>query len=72
MVDKVKIGEFEYNVAEMNDIAKAALNSYQFSNQRIEDLTRVQAMLQKAKNSYAEDLKKEMLSEKSGFLFGDD
>ena len=72
MVQKIKLDDNEYNVENLSDQAKAALASLQFATARIKELNNMQALLQRAKNSYVDSLKKEMLSSKSGFLFGDD
>jgi hypothetical protein len=72
MVQKIKLDDNEYNVENLSDQAKAALASLQFATARIQELNNMQALLQRAKNSYVDSLKKEMLSSKSGFLFDDD
>ena len=72
MADKIKLGEKEYDLDKMSDPAKAQLASLQFADQRIMELKNMQALLQRAKNSYMESLKAEMIADKAGFLFGDD
>ena len=70
MGQKVKLGEKEYDVEDWSDRAKATLTSLQFATTRLQELNNMQAILQRAKNSYIESLKKEMLSTKAGLQFG--
>ena len=74
MAQKINIDGQLYNIEEENfsPEVKAKLALIQFSTSREQELTNMTALLQRAKNSYIESLKKEMLSQKSGFLFGDD
>lgn len=71
MVDKVKLGDQEFEVDKLSDKGKATLASYQFATQRTQELVNMQALLQRAKNSYIESLKQEMLSQKAGYLLED-
>ena len=72
MGQKIKLDDKEYDVENLNDKAKATLASLKFATTRMQELTNMQALLQRAKNSYVDSLKMEMLSSKSGFLFDDD
>ena len=72
MGQKIKLDDKEYDVENLSGQAKATLASFQFATTRMQELTNMQALLRRAKNSYVDSLKKEMLSSKSGFLFGDD
>ena len=72
MGQKIKLDDREYDVENLSDQSKATLDSLQFTTSRLEELNNMQALLQRAKNSYLDSLRKEMLSSKSGFLFGDD
>ena len=72
MGQKIKLEDKEYDVENLSDQAKLNFNSLKFATTRIQEMTNMQALLQRAKNSYVDSLKKEMLSSKSGFLFGDD
>lgn len=72
MAQKIKLDEVEYDVDSLSEHGKATLASLQFANTRINELTNLRALLQRAKNSYMESLQREMLSSKSGFLFDDD
>ena len=71
MVQKFKIDDKEYDVDVLSDKGKANLISLQFVTQRTQELINMQALLQRAKNSYVEGLKKEMISNKAGYLLED-
>ena len=71
MDQKFKLGDKEYDVSDLSESGKITLSALAFTIERIQELTNHQALLQRAKNSYGESLKKEMLSDKAGFLFGD-
>lgn len=71
MSQKIKLDDKEYNVSDLSDKGKATFASLQFTTQRIQELNNMQAILTRAKNSYMESLKKEMLSKKAGFLIDD-
>jgi hypothetical protein len=71
MAQKIKLDDKEYEVDSLTEQAKTQLKALQFASHRLEELSNMQALLQRAKKSYIESLKLEMLSEKSGFLFGD-
>ena len=72
MVEKVKIGDEEYDLNTLSEAARKNLSSYQFVTKQIEELTNLQALLQRAKNSYLESLKNEMITAKSGLVIEDD
>jgi len=72
MSQKIKLDDKEYEVEALSDEVKAKLNLIQFATKREQELTNMQALLQRAKNSYIESLKQEMLSKKAGFLFDED
>ena len=71
MSQTIKLDGKEYQVESFSDHAKAILNLLEFANKRSQELTNMQALLQRAKNSYIDSLKKEMLSQKAGFLIDD-
>ena len=66
MIQKLKLGDQEYEVDNLSKQAKSTFLLYQFANQKIHELKNLQAVLQRSKNSYIESLKKEMLSQKAG------
>lgn len=69
---KIILEDKEYDVEHLSDNAKVTLTSLQFVSSRITELTNMSALLQRAKNSYVNSLKKEMLTEKAGILLEDD
>ena len=72
MAQKLKLDDKEYDISDLSENARAQLTSLQFVDEKLKELTNMQALLQRAKNSYVEGLKKEMISNKAGLLFGDD
>jgi len=72
VAQKLKLDDKEYDVSDLSENARAQLTSLQFVDEKLKELTNMQALLQRAKNSYVEGLKKEMISNKAGLLFGDD
>ena len=72
MSKKIKIFDKEYDPGELSPEAETYLTSLQFTAARIEELTNMQILLQRAKNSYLDGLKKEMLANKAGYLFEDE
>ena len=72
MVQKIRLDDMEYDVQNLTDKARSNLISFKFATNRIEELTNITALLQRAKISYMDSLKKEMLSSKAGFNFSDD
>ena len=72
MSNKYIIDDTEYNAEELSERAKQTIVSLQFADQRIKELTAVKVLLQRAKNSYVDSLKKEMISDKAGIIFADD
>lgn len=75
MGKKFKLGDKEYdveNLENLSDQAKATLASLQFATTRVQELNNMQALLQRAKKSYIETIKMEMVASKAGLLLGDD
>jgi ppGpp synthetase/RelA/SpoT-type nucleotidyltranferase len=72
MARKIKLEDKEYDVEHLSDSAKVTLTSLQFVSSRIKELSNMSALLQRAKNSYVNSLKKEMLTEKAGIILEDD
>lgn len=69
MSKKFKLDDKEYEVDNLSDASKKTLLSLQFTSERLQELNNMKALLQRAKNSYVDGLKKEMLSHKAGYLF---
>lgn len=72
MGQKIKIEDTEYDVESLSDQGHAILILLKFTNTRIMELNNMQALLQRAKNSYIESIKQEMLSKKAGILLEND
>lgn len=72
MAQKFKLDENEYDVSELNENSRAQLTSLTFVDEKLRELKNMHALLQRAKNSYVESLKKEVISDKAGFLLDDD
>ena len=72
MGQKIKLDDHEYEVEHLSDSAKGVLESFRFTNRRLRELENMRAVLQRAKNSYVESLKKEVISDKAGLLIEDD
>ena len=51
MGQKVKLGEKEYDVENLSDHAKVTFASLQFATTRLQELSNMQAILQRAKNT---------------------
>jgi len=71
MSQKIKLGDKEYDVNNLSEKGRTTLASLQFATQRLQELNNMQALLVRAKNSYVEGLKKEMISSKAGYLLED-
>ncbi len=70
-LDDIKLDDIEYDVANLSGQARAALARLQFTATKMQELNKMLALYLCAKNSYIKDLKREMLSNKAGFQFGD-
>ena len=71
MGQKIRIDEVEYELDSLSEVARADVQALEFITKRIQELTNMKALLQRARNSYLESLKKEVISDKSGLLFDD-
>ena len=58
MPQKIKLGDEEYEVDSLSDTGKAQLDLVKFASNRIQELLNLQGVLQTAKSSYLESLKK--------------
>ena len=72
MSQKLKLDDKEYDISDLSENSKKTLASLQFATKKLQELDNMRALLQRAKNSYMESLKKEMLSQKAGYLFDDE
>ena len=69
---KIKLGDKEYEIENLSDQAKATVAYMDFTTSRLKELNNMQALLTRARNSYIDSLKNEMIAEKAGFHFGED
>ena len=69
MGQEIKLGDNSYNVEDLTDGGKLNLKYLQFTNQKLDELKKMLLLLQQTKRSCIENLKKEVLTEKAGFLF---
>ena len=72
MANVIKLCDQEYNTDSLSEESKANLVSLEFATARIQELQNMQALLQRAKNSYIDSIKNEILSNKAGFSFSND
>lgn len=72
MNQKIKLDDTEYEVENLSEKGRATLASLQFTTTKMQELNNLQALLQRAKNSYIESLRQEVVASKAGFLVGDD
>ena len=72
MANTIKLGDKDYDIDSLSEEAKANLVSLEFATAHLQELQNMQALLQRAKNSYVGSLKNEMLSNKAGFAFSND
>ena len=76
--NKVKIGDRivdldkeEIDLSDLQDNQRFFVDRYNFTVMRLKELNNTLAILQRARNSYIAELKKEMISKKAGFVFED-
>ena len=72
MDKKITIDDKEYDLEKFSSEAKGIITALQFTDNRIKELLNMKALLQRAKNSYVDSLKKEIISDKAGMLFRED
>lgn len=72
MANKLNIDGVEYDLDSLTDSGKSKLASINFVDQRIAEVTNMCALLNRAKKGYIDSLKKELLTNKTGFFFDDD
>ena len=69
MGQTISIDGKEYEIDKLSKNALSIITTIEFSNQKIKDLKNMTFVLQRAKTSYMDSLKKEMLSSKAGLIF---
>lgn len=68
----LKLDGVEYETKNLSDNSKKHLELIEFIANRVKDLKNTQSLLQRAKTSYMDSLKKEVLSKRSGFFSDED
>jgi len=68
MGEKFKLDGQEYDTSSLGDVGLKNLELLKFAIKRNEELENTQALLQKAKKGYIESLKREIISQKAGFI----
>ena len=66
MSQKINIDGVEYDFESLSPEAKAILEKLQHTDTQIQDNKNLSALLTRAKNSYVDELKREMIKGKSG------
>ena len=72
MKKTLRLDGVEYQTESLSENAKSALVLIEFIAKRVKELRDTQSLLQRAKNSYLDELKKEILASKAGFFIDDD
>lgn len=71
MTNSINIDGKELNLDSLSENGTKMLQLHQFSSAKIDELNNVLALLSKAKKGYIDTLKKEMISQKAGYLLDD-
>ena len=71
MAEKFKFGEKVYELDRLSEEVRGNVTMLKFVSERCGELEKNRVLLQKAKNSYLDNLKNEIISNKAGFLFDD-
>lgn len=71
MGEKFTLEDKEYDLDELSDSAKNTVELLKFATDHINEICGNFRLLVRAKNSYVEGLKKEVVSNKAGLLFED-
>ena len=71
MGEKFTLEDKEYDLDELSDSAKNTVELLKFATDHINEISGNFRLLVRAKNSYVEGLKKEVVSNKAGLLFED-
>lgn len=66
----LRIDGADYDSAVLSDAGRAQLAALQHAEARIRELTNMKALLTRAKNSYVDELKREIIKGKSGVDLG--
>ena len=72
MPQKILLDGKEYDLSNLSDNAKGTLDSLKFVTERIRELNNIEALLNRARTSYMNSLKAEMVSNKAGLVMDAD
>ena len=72
MAKAIRIGDVDYPLDNLSEQGKETFAAIQYADTRLQELKGLMAIMGRAKNGYVEDLKREILSEKTGLFLGDD
>ena len=67
----IDLDEEEIELSDLEDGQRFFVDKYNFTVIQLKELNNMLAILQRAKNSYINEIKKEMISKKAGFIFED-
>ena len=71
MNQRFKLGGHEYEISSMSHEGKELVERLTFINVKLQEFQNNLALLSKAKNGYIEDLKTEIIQERTGVDFND-
>ena len=66
----LRIDGVDYDSAQLSPTGQAQLAALQYAEAQIRELTNMKALLTRAKNSYVDELKREIIKGKSGVDLG--
>lgn len=72
MSKKIQIDGKDLEIESLSKKAKETLLSIQFAENKMMELKNLNAIFQRAKNSYVDSLKKEMITKKAGLMLDND
>ena len=72
MANTIKLDGQDYSTENITEQGKVLFALLQYTNTRVKEIDNMSALLQRAKISYIDSLKKEILSNKAGLYLDDD
>lgn len=66
MQDKIKIGDKEYDLRNMDKKSQKIFNQFIHVHRKLSELQNMKVILNRAKNGYIEDIKYEIIKNKTG------
>ena len=68
MANIFKINDKEYDLDKISEKGKLHIKHIQFTSNKLNELENLKALLQRAKSSYMQSLKEEIIRKRSGFM----